>query len=209
MRLNNLSILLAVGLVWAEIQGSPTSAVAFDPQPNDPSSFSQSPPLGQRIKRRKWEVECDSSTYDHPCDNIIDEDVSIYWLSQDSIEHLVVVDLGESRRVNAIEVRPASEDGLIQEHKVYVSTDKNIWGSPVAFGTWNADNSIKYSIFNPRKAQFVRLVSESPEASISDLNIWEYTLQTDDEFVGGTWGPTDNRGFWNTRFDEVNNTFRD
>jgi galactose oxidase len=190
MRLNNLAILWAVGLVRADIQGSPKSAVAFDPQSNDPSSFSQSPPLGQRIKRRKWEVECDSSTGDHPCDNIIDENVNDYWLSQDRTEHQVVVDLGETRSVNAIEIRPAGEDGWIQEHKVYVSMDKNNWGPPVAFGTWNADNSIKYSIFNPKEAQFVRLVSESPKASISDLNIWEYTVQTDDDFVGGAWGPT-------------------
>lgn len=185
-----LAFLCICGLVRAERQGLSTSAAHFDPLLNDPSTFSQSPPLGTRISRRNWDVECDSSTSDHPCDDAIDEDTDKYWLSEDGNGHQIVVDLGQKRSVNAIELQPGIESGWIKSHTVYVSTDKNNWGSPVAFGTWNSDNSIKYSIFNPKQGQFVRLVSDGSQMSISDLQVWEYTLVIDDTVDGGIWGPT-------------------
>nr|BAW27603.1 putative galactose oxidase [Aspergillus stellatus] len=181
MTLSHLALLLAAGLVHGQ---------GLDPITGDPSSFSQSPPLGQRIPRRTWNVQCDSNTSDSPCSNTIDENVNTLWLSNSGNDHEVVVDLGETRSVNAIEIRPGSQDGWIEEHTVYVSADNTNWGDPVSFGTWNADASIKYSIFDPKQGQYVRLVSQGPQASISDLNVWEYTVQKDEEFVGGIWGPT-------------------
>ncbi|KAJ5223936.1 hypothetical protein N7468_008478 [Penicillium chermesinum] len=190
MSLKNLALLLAVGLARAEGQDSTTAAAPFNPYTNDASSFNQSPPLGQRIKRRKWSAQCDSSDGPHQCENAIDPESNDYWQSGSGAQHEIVVDLGETRSVNAIEVAPAGQDGWIEGHQVYVSTDKANWGPPVSFGTWNSDGSIKVSIFNPKSAQYVRLMSDKSTTSIADLNIWEYTIQGNVDAEGGVWGPT-------------------
>lgn len=114
------------------------------------------PHLGTEIplsRRSKWTVVCDSEDPNSPCGNLIDGSSGTFWQTKkgktgiqnpDPLPHTITVDLRVIENVCAIRMEPlkdAKKGGAIAGHKVYLSSDNETWGDPVAFGTWFGDAS--------------------------------------------------------------------
>lgn len=114
-------------------------------------SMGSAPPhVGEQIpqdERDTWNVYCTSVLNNHDCVNTIDGSNSTFWQTKvdtesiDPLPHTIMIDLRETKNVNAISMRPlpdADLGGAIAGHKVYLSVNKIAWDL-VAFGTWFED----------------------------------------------------------------------
>ncbi|CAI7604989.1 unnamed protein product [Penicillium glandicola] len=198
MHLKWLTGLLLLGLAHADNDKSLLSdketASQDQSATTDPYATNQAPPRGEKLSRVQWTVTCDSRQSGNECEKLLDGDVNSFWLSgTEGSTHEVIVDLSRSENVHAISVVPRQDgntDGQIATHQVFVSKDKDNWGEAVAYGTWYAGSGEKLAIFEPKKGQYVRLLSlGSNVASISELHI--YDGKTPQKMAhGGVWGPT-------------------
>ncbi|KAF4469467.1 galactose oxidase [Fusarium albosuccineum] len=166
-------------------------------------SLRSSAPLGSVIDRKNWKVTCDSFQSDTPCSLAIDGDTGTFWHTQwgDSDTpppHTYTIDMKTIQNVNGISMLPRqddSENGWIGRHNVFLSTDNKNWGSPVATGTWYADNTEKYSNFETKRARYVKLVAlteanGNPWTSIAEINVFRAPSYTAPQGGIGQWGPT-------------------
>jgi hypothetical protein len=68
-------------------------------------------------------------------------------------------------------------NGRIARYEIYISTDGENWGRPVAEGTWPNDAAPKTVRFDePHNARFVKLVAlsevnDQPFASAAEVNV--------------------------------------
>ncbi|GFF60484.1 galactose oxidase [Aspergillus udagawae] len=164
----------------------------------------QSPPYNSKqLDRTNWVATCDNARAGNECSKAIDGDNSTYWHSDNNspLPHSITINLGTAQNVSGLAVWPQKiEDGWIVAHDVYLSSDGNNWGQPVAHGTWWPDSTVKMAIFEPQQVQYVRVVALSSSAgdnaiSIADLQIW--SAQNIPIAPGGkalnevgAWGPT-------------------
>ncbi|ESZ93322.1 galactose oxidase precursor [Sclerotinia borealis F-4128] len=166
----------------------------------EPEFFDESRPYqGIRIARQDWTLECSSDDKQYPCQNAIDGSNKTSWRSlSDSKGHSIIVDLGKPYAVSGLVVLPpidTGNDGLITQHKIYYSNNKEDWIGPIAYGMWPDTNRQRLSAFEPTSARYVKLnaISEAGVSSwigISELNIYAtlYTIPQDPKF--GLWGAT-------------------
>jgi galactose oxidase len=85
--------------------------------------------------------------------------------------------------------RQDTEENLIEEHQILLSTDGENW-SEVSYGTWWPDQAQKLSAFQPQKANYVRLsAAASNGIAIADLQIYETEFIPPNPALGA-WGPT-------------------
>jgi hypothetical protein len=78
--------------------------------------------------------------------------------------HYLILDLKKSVRVSGLSYVPRQDmtNGRIARYEIYVSTNGQDWGHPVAAGTWPNDAATKTVCFDqPRDARFVKLVALS------------------------------------------------
>lgn len=157
------------------------------------------PHNGIRIPRQDWKLECSSADTKYPCSNAIDGSNTTSWRSYSGSEgHEIIVDLKKHYAVSALVILPpidTGDDGLITQHGIYISNDKEEWKGPVAYGMWPNTNRQRLSAFEPTSARYVKFnVSAEADASswigISELNIYatQYTIPQDPKL--GLWGPT-------------------
>lgn len=157
------------------------------------------PHNGIRIPRQDWKLECSSADTKYPCSNAIDGSNTTSWRSHSGSEgHDIIVDLKKHYAVSALVILPpidTGDDGLITQHGIYISNDKEEWKGPVAYGMWPNTNRQRLSAFEPTSARYVKLnVSAVADVSswigISELNIYatQYTIPQDPKL--GLWGPT-------------------
>ncbi|KAL2815797.1 galactose oxidase [Aspergillus cavernicola] len=184
--------------------GSPQNAGGED------TGLWQAPPFNShRLDRKNWTVTCDSAGEGNVCANAIDGSNATFWLSgyTDTSNvpppHTITVNLHATVNVSGLGVWPrqdGSQMGWIADHQVFVSLDGTDWGTPVAYGSWWPDSTVKLSVFEPRRAQFVRLVALSeangnPWTSIADLQVWGAASipappTGQNLHRTGVWGPT-------------------
>ena len=114
-------------------------------------SMDSAPPhIGAQIlqdERDIWNVECTSVLTNHECAKLTDGSNSTFWQTKvdtesiDPLPYTVIINLRESKNVNAISMRPlpdADLGGAIAGHKIYLSVNNKSWVL-VAFGTWFED----------------------------------------------------------------------
>ncbi|THV54344.1 hypothetical protein BGAL_0029g00390 [Botrytis galanthina] len=166
----------------------------------EPTFTDESRPYqGIRISREGWKLECSSSDTKYPCQNAIDGSNKTSWRSDlSSNGHSIIIDLEKDYSVSALVILPpidTGDDGLITQHEIYVSNDKENWKEPVAYGMWPNTNRQRLSAFEPTSARYVKLnVSAEADISswigISELNIYatQYLLPRNPKL--GLWGPT-------------------
>ncbi|KAJ5726994.1 hypothetical protein N7493_006021 [Penicillium malachiteum] len=164
-----------------------------------PQWFDESPPyLGYRIPRTDWTVTCSSSADGSACKKAIDGKNATAWRSEASTKgHTIVVDLGGYYQVGAVVVLPPTDkkgEGLITQHKIWVSEEPESWKGPVAYGMWPETFRQRMSAFEPSLTRYVRITTDAddtnPWVGISELNIYGnlYTIPRDPSL--GVWGPT-------------------
>ncbi|KAM0487463.1 hypothetical protein ACHAP7_001977 [Fusarium lateritium] len=157
------------------------------------------------IDRAKWTVTCDSVHEGNECKNAVDGDDGTFWHTQwegsePAPPHTITVDLKKVYNVNGISMLPRQDDspnGYIAQHQVFLSKDKKSWGSPVAYGTWYADRTVKYANFDTQPARYLRLVAiteanGNPWTSIAELNVFQANDYIPPQPSMGAWGPTVN-----------------
>lgn len=75
-------------------------------------------------------------------------------------------------------------NGNIGRHNVFVSTDGTNFGSPLAFGTWLDDPTLKTAAFETVPARYIRIqaITEAgnrgPWTSAADINVYAAILGT-------------------------------
>ncbi|MCA9468722.1 MAG: discoidin domain-containing protein, partial [Nitrospira sp.] len=114
--------------------------------------------------------------------NVKDGNQNSFWQTQwNGVEgpHEIQVDLGSVFEIDAIRYLPRSDgssDGRIKRYHIYISSNGNEWGQPVAIGEFIDSASEQRVQFTPKAGRFVRLVALSEVnnnrwASVAELNI--------------------------------------
>ncbi|PCD46332.1 hypothetical protein AU210_001739 [Fusarium oxysporum f. sp. radicis-cucumerinum] len=120
--------------------------------------------------------------------------------SEPAPPHSITVDMKKSYNVNGISMLPrqdGSQNGYIAQHQIFLSKDGKTWGSPVAYGNWYSDWTVKYANFDTQPARFVKLVAlteanGNPWTSIAELNVFQANDYVPPQASQGAWGPTIN-----------------
>ncbi|MCR5179841.1 MAG: discoidin domain-containing protein, partial [Bacteroidaceae bacterium] len=100
--------------------------------------------IGFYLSKDKWKIVSFSSQQggNEVAKNLIDENASTIWHSQYSpnkptCPHEIVVDLSKEYRIShfTYQGREDMGNGRVAKFEVYVSSNSNVWGAPVAKGT--------------------------------------------------------------------------
>ncbi|KAI9645069.1 hypothetical protein NHQ30_005803 [Ciborinia camelliae] len=166
----------------------------------EPTFIDESRPYqGIRVPRREWELECSSADKEYPCQSAIDGSNTTSWHSQSHSDgHSIIVDLKKYYAISALVILPpidTGNEGLITQHEIYISSNKEDWKGPIVYGMWPSTNRQRLSAFEPTSARYLKLnvsaeVNGSSWVGISELNIYatQYTIPQNPKF--GLWGPT-------------------
>ena len=118
-----------------------------------------------------------------PARHVLDGNADTFWHSMRGVTvasypHDIRLDLGAERKLKGIRFQAArGEDSRIKDYEVYVSSDGQNWGTPVARGTFANDRSMQQALFfTPASARYVRLVALSSHtggdyAAIAELGV--------------------------------------
>ena len=114
--------------------------------------------------------------------NAIDGDPCTYWITQWSGSspahpHEIQIDLGQLYLIDSFRYLPRQDskfDGTTGEFEIYVSADRNNWGSPVAAGTF-ANNKLEKTVNFIKRGRFVRFrslteINGKPWTSAAEIN---------------------------------------
>ena len=159
---------------------------------------------GNAIVPSNWNTTTSSAQSGEGGDLVLDGDEDTFWHSQynpilDPLPHTITIDMKTPYNIQGLTYLPRQDgqsNGNIGQHEVYLSLNGNNFGSPVAFGTWLDDDSLKVSAFETRSARYVRLVALSeaggrgPWASAAEITIYEASSFTPPPNGLGKWGPT-------------------
>lgn len=188
---------------------APQSAQTF--QPAGDSQFAASSSFraaggteGNALTPSNWNTTTDSANAGAGGELVLDGDEDTIWHSQyqptdDPLPHTITIDMKEEYNVKGLTYLPRQDgnsNGNIGEHEVYLSLDGTNFGSPVAFGTWLDDASLKVSAFETQPARYVRLVALSeaggrgPWTSAAEIEIYAASSFTPPPTGLGKWGPT-------------------
>ena len=154
------------------------------------------PPTGPPLPRTRWTASADSEdSQTYAAKSVLDGDARTIWqTTSGKLPHIITIDVHGLRTVTGLAYLPrqdGSTAGNIGKYSVSVSRNGTSWGSPVATGTWADDQTQKYAVFAPRKAEFVRLTAltnaagSGPSTATAEINVLG---QAPSVAVGGRWG---------------------
>ncbi|WP_161635181.1 discoidin domain-containing protein [Desulfovermiculus halophilus] len=116
--------------------------------------------------------------------NAIDGDEYTFWHTEWSdaepdYPHEVVIDLGGTYDVSGLRYLPrqdGSENGMIADYEIFVTSDRSNWGDPVQTGTWTAAAEQSQTTFENKVGRYVKLVGLSevngnPWASAAEITL--------------------------------------
>jgi beta-galactosidase len=139
----------------------------------------------KRLDRKGWKVTASSfEPGEGEPANAIDGDPSTFWHSVYSGSvakhpHEITIDLGKRQTLTGFEYLPrqGQSNGRLAKYELYISADKNNWGSPVATGTFPNLIARQRVLFKqPVSGRYVRLVAVSEVggnewASVAELDL--------------------------------------
>ncbi|KAE8376150.1 hypothetical protein BDV26DRAFT_305771 [Aspergillus bertholletiae] len=189
-----------------EIAKSATGKIKYQSPPPDSELI---PKTNPENPDEDWEVKCSSQYRGYACRYAIDDGDDRYWRSNpgDGETSDIIINLRKQYYVSGLTMLPRLDRSIIQngqigEHQISLSQDGETW-TPVAYGTWGSNKSPKMSAFNPKPAQYVKLVAETVslpdrtqekhgQVSIANLAVYTYKNATypEDKPSKGVWGPT-------------------
>ena len=156
------------------------------------------PPTGAAlVDPKECTVTADSFAPDHDPAKIFEDDLNSFWQSAADapLPHHVTIDMKSPHWIDSLSYMPQQSTpgtGNIQAHTIHVSLDGENWGSPVAFGTYRNDNSLKTTLFGPVSARYVRLSATNGDvAAASNVKVYRTSFPAPLNGLG-RWGPTIN-----------------
>lgn len=124
--------------------------------------------------------------------NAIDGNPSTYWHTEWSNSkpphpHEIQIDLEALYDIEGLRYLPRQDklNGTIADYEIYVSDDKDNWGTAVATGTWSADNLLKEVLFDKKEGRYVSL------RALSEVNNKDITSVAEIYLIGTYVGPVD------------------
>jgi galactose oxidase len=143
-------------------------------------------PPGGAINPTGWTVACDSFQPGNECNLALDGDSTTFWHTEWNpinvpLPHMITIDMQAIYLINGLTYLPRQDgnsNGNIGQHKIFLSTDGTNFGSPVAFGTWLDDSTMKTAAFETQPARYVRIqaITEAggrgPWTSAAEINIY-------------------------------------
>ena len=162
------------------------------------------PPSGNAIDRTGWTVTCDSFQPGNECNLVLDNSPDTFWHTEYDptnvpLPHMITIDMLSTYNVNGLTYLPRQDGnphGNIGQHQISLSTDGTNFGSPVAFGTWLDDSTMKTAAFETLPARYVRIqaITEAggngPWTSAAEINVYAAASYTPPPSGLGHWGPT-------------------
>ena len=157
------------------------------------------PPVGPALSRTGWTASADSQqSAAYAAGNVLDGNGMTIWHSEYSpttvpLPHSITIDMKSARLISGLSYLPRRDNnlnGTIGRYAIYVSSNGSTWGPPVTSGTWANDHAMKYAVFPPVSARFVRLTAlteagnRGPWTSASEINIHGAAPTA---AVGGAW----------------------
>ncbi len=128
-------------------------------------------------------VSADDHHPNHAPESAIDGNPATIWHTNwepmAQPPHYLALDLKKSVRVAGMTYLPRQDmtNGRIARYEIYLSTDGENWGKPIAEGTWPNDGEQKTIRFKePRDARFIKLVALSevngqPFTSVAEVGV--------------------------------------
>lgn len=159
------------------------------------------PSTGNALDRTGWTAAADTFQSGEEPQKAIDGNTGSIWHSQwnpsTPLPHTITIDMKREYNVNGLTYLPRQDgsNGNIGQHRIYLSRDGTNFGSPVAFGTWLDDNTLKATPIQPTAARYVRIQAlteagnRGPWTSAAEINVYavgSFTTPTG----RGKWGPT-------------------
>lgn len=156
------------------------------------------------LPRTSWTVNVDSFQASNPGTYAIDGSTTTFWHSQYSptlisLPHNITFDLKATYNVQGLTYLPRQDgnaNGRIGRHTVSLSSDNVTWSSPVAFGAFLDDASLKQTNFTATPARYVRLTALTEAGnrgqwtSAAEINILAASTYTAPSTSKGIWGAT-------------------
>jgi hypothetical protein len=131
-------------------------------------------------------IRADSADEEHPAENAMDGDPNTMWHtpwgeSATLFPHELILEFPKPTRLTGLTCLPRQDgnrNGWIRDYAVRVSADGKDWGSPVAKGSFQRNDSLRTIRFStPVKTRFVKLIALSsfdptqPFASLAELSV--------------------------------------
>ncbi len=137
------------------------------------------------LPKKEWTlIYADSQNSDGLATQAFDGDTSTIWHTRwstgtDPYPHEIQIDLGNSYSVHKFKYLPrqSGANGRIKNYELYISYDKNNWGTPVKTGVFENSPAPQYIEFDtPVKGSYMRLkalseVNDGPWSSIAEITL--------------------------------------
>ncbi|MEL6698994.1 MAG: discoidin domain-containing protein [Bacteroidota bacterium] len=138
-------------------------------------------------------LSVDSENGNHPAIDMLDGDPNTYFQTNgsDPFPHEIVLDLGESKNINQLTIRPRQDQtqGRLKDYVIYISDDPQAWGDMQARSQvlyeFNTDRDQKVMGFGAVSGRYLRIVGLSTNDAarpyrwtISELEIWADSCAT-------------------------------
>ena len=160
--------------------------------------------VATQTPRTGWTVTADSFQPGNEATRVLDGDNTTFWHSAYSptnapLPHNITINMQKLYYVSGLSYLPRQDgnsNGNIGQHKIQLSTDGVNWGTPVAFGTYLDDNSLKKTLFTATPAQYVRLIAlteaggRGPWTSAAEINVFSSPSYTPPPTNLGQWSVT-------------------
>ncbi len=137
------------------------------------------------LDKTKWRLMyADSEESNRLATNAFDDDPATFWhtewrYSKPAHPHQIQIDFGESYNIHqlAITNRSDGENGRTKKYEIYISEDKNSWGTAIKTGTF--ENSVypqPIKFENPPVGRYLKIVALSEVNSKNFTTIAEITI---------------------------------
>lgn len=159
---------------------------------------------GGPLDRTGWVYTADSEQAGHTASNSMDSIMDTFWQSEASpvlhqLPHTMTIDMKATKNVDGVRYIPRQDgslDGNIGQHEIYISTDCENFGDPVAYGTWFDDATSKDAPFELHPARCIRIIAiteaggRGPWSSAAEFEVYGGGTYTQPNPALGLWGPT-------------------
>ena len=173
------------------------------------------------VNRASWKVvSVDSQHSGNEAAKVFDNNNSTFWHteysgSEPSCPHTLVIDMVKSYKVTAFTYLPrqdGSENGMVKDYEIYLSTDGKTWGSPVVSGSFTKDRTMQIAkLARAKEGRYIKFVAKSEVngrawTSIAELGIQiESTPTSIDALSAGITFPNGNSSYYDLSGREVVN----
>lgn len=135
------------------------------------------------LVKKNWKLlKASSAKADNPATNVFDEDPTSYWMSEQSGNQYISIDLGKEEELNGFAYTPQNNnaEGMIEEGVFCISQDGSNWQEvePFIFGNLINDPTQRSHFFKQAvKARYIsikatRIAGNSKVASMAELDLF-------------------------------------